>query len=152
MGSQRISLIAQLVKNLPAVQETWGSIPGSGRSPGEGHGSWLQYSCLENPMDRGAWWAAVHGVTRVGHDWVTFTFTFQASSKSFHDLVLNNTLLSGCITVYLFTYWRTSWLLPSLGSYEKSCYKHLYMGICVDISFQLLWKNTEGGGDCWLVL
>ena len=41
-----------------------GSIPGSGRSPGEGHGNPLQYSCLENPMDRGAWWAVVHGVTK----------------------------------------------------------------------------------------
>ena len=39
-----------------------GSIPGSGRSPGAGHGNPLQYSCLENPMDRGAWWATVHGV------------------------------------------------------------------------------------------
>ena len=39
-----------------------GSIPGSGRSPGEGNGTPLQYSCLENPMDRGAWWATVHGV------------------------------------------------------------------------------------------
>ena len=39
-----------------------GSIPGSGRSPGEGNGSPLQYSCLENPMDGGAWWATVHGV------------------------------------------------------------------------------------------
>ena len=38
-----------------------GSIPGSGRFPGEGNGSPLQYSCLENPMDRGAWWATVHG-------------------------------------------------------------------------------------------
>ena len=40
-----------------------GSIPGSGRSPGKGNGNPLQYSCLENPMDRGAWWATVHGVT-----------------------------------------------------------------------------------------
>ena len=39
------------------------SIPGSGRSPGEGNGNPLQYSCLENSMDRGAWWATVHGVT-----------------------------------------------------------------------------------------
>ena len=39
-----------------------GSIPGSGRSPGEGNGNPLQYSCLESPMDRGAWWATVHGV------------------------------------------------------------------------------------------
>ena len=40
------------------------SSPGSGRSPGGGHGNPLQYSCLENPMDRGAWWATVHGVTK----------------------------------------------------------------------------------------
>ena len=49
-----------------------GSIPGLGRSPGEGNGKPLQYSCLENPMDRGAWWAIVHqGSQRVGHDWAT---------------------------------------------------------------------------------
>ena len=41
-----------------------GSIPGSGRSPGAGNGNPLQYSCLENPMDRGAWWATVHGVAK----------------------------------------------------------------------------------------
>ena len=46
-----------------------GSIPRSGRSPGEGHGNPLWYPCLENPTDRGAWWATVHGVTRVRHDW-----------------------------------------------------------------------------------
>ena len=57
----------------PACQfrRVWNScsIPGSGRSPGEGNGNPLQYSCLENPMDRGAWWATVCGVTGVGHDW-----------------------------------------------------------------------------------
>ena len=41
-----------------------GSIPGSGRSPGGGHGNPLQYSCLKNPMDRGAWGATVHGVAK----------------------------------------------------------------------------------------
>ena len=45
-----------------------GSIPGSGRSPGEGNGNPLQCSCLENPMDGGAWWATVHRSQRVGHD------------------------------------------------------------------------------------
>ena len=45
-----------------------GSIPGLGRFPGEGNGNPLQYSCLENPMDGGAWWATVHGLQRVGHD------------------------------------------------------------------------------------
>ena len=45
-----------------------GSIPGLGRSPGEGNGNPFQYSCLENPKDGGAWWASVHGSQRVGHD------------------------------------------------------------------------------------
>ena len=45
-----------------------GSIPGSGRSPGGGNGNPLWYSCLENPMDRGAWRATVHRVARDGHD------------------------------------------------------------------------------------
>ena len=49
----------------------WGSIPGPGIAPGEGNGNPLWYSCLENPMDRGAWQATVHGVARVGHVLVT---------------------------------------------------------------------------------
>ena len=60
------SLVAQLVKNLPANAEDTrdaGSILGSGRSPGEGNGYSLQYFCLENSMDRGAWQATVHEVT-----------------------------------------------------------------------------------------
>ena len=48
-----------------------GSILGLGRSPGEGNGNPLQYSCLENPTDRGAWWAAACGVARAGQDIVT---------------------------------------------------------------------------------
>ena len=51
-----------------------GSIPGSGRSPGEGNGNPLQYSCLENPMDGGAWWAAVPGVTKSRTRLSDFTF------------------------------------------------------------------------------
>ena len=56
-----------VVKNKPTDagdERDAGSIPGSGRSPGGGHGNPPQYSCLENPLDRGAWWAAVHGVTK----------------------------------------------------------------------------------------
>ena len=53
-------LVAQIVKNLPAMWETWCSVSGLGRFPGEGNGNPLQYSCLENPMDRGAWQATVH--------------------------------------------------------------------------------------------
>ena len=85
------------VKRLPAVRETGvrsgdrGSIPGLGISPGEGNGNPLQYFCLENPMDRGAWWATVHGVaksrTRLSD------FTFKAVNEviviqSFSELLL----------------------------------------------------------------
>ena len=50
-----------------------GSVPGSGRSPGEGHGHPVQYSCLENPMDRGAWWATVPRVAE-WHDWSDWAY------------------------------------------------------------------------------
>ena len=56
-----------VVKNLPANAgdiRDLGSILGSGRSSGEGNGNPLQYSCLKNPMDRGTWWATVHGVAK----------------------------------------------------------------------------------------
>ena len=56
-----------MVKNLPGkagAPEDVGSLPGSGRSPGGGNGNPLQYSCLENPTDRGAWQAIVHGVRK----------------------------------------------------------------------------------------
>ena len=58
-----------------------GSIPGSGRSSGEGNGSPLQYSCLENPMDGGAWWATVHGVAKSPTRLSDFTFTFRQHIK-----------------------------------------------------------------------
>ena len=65
-----------MIKNLPAsVGEAGdlGLIPGSGRSPGEENDNPLQYSCLENPMDRGAWWATVHGVAKSGARLSNFT-------------------------------------------------------------------------------
>ena len=65
-----VSLVGgSAVKNPPANAEEAGSIPGLRRSPGEGNDNPLQYSCLENLIDRGAWWAIVHGVTkRAGHN------------------------------------------------------------------------------------
>ena len=71
----RTLLIAQSVKNLPAMQETWVRFLGREDSPGEGDGNSLQYSCVKNPMDREAWCTTVHGVARVGQDRVTFTTT-----------------------------------------------------------------------------
>ena len=61
------SPVVLVVKNPPAIAgdiRDAGSIPGLGRFPGEGHGNLLQYSCLENPMGRGAWWATVPGVAK----------------------------------------------------------------------------------------
>ena len=63
----RASQVALLVKNPPAsIRDVrdMDSSPGLGRSPGRGHGNSLQYSCLENPIDQGAWWATLHGVTK----------------------------------------------------------------------------------------
>ena len=57
------SLVAQ-TKESACITGDLGSIPVSGKSHGEGHGNRLQYSCLENSMDRGAWWAMVHGVAK----------------------------------------------------------------------------------------
>ena len=69
------------VKNLPAKAGGMVSIPGSGRSPGEGNGNPLQYSCLENSMDRGAWWATVHRVTK-SQTWLsTHTHTRAGSQR-----------------------------------------------------------------------
>ena len=79
--SPEIIFNMEFVKLLLPITESachagdWGSIPGLGRSPGEGNGNPLQCSCLENPMDRKAWRAAVHGVTRIGHDLTTKTTT-----------------------------------------------------------------------------
>ena len=71
---ERASQVTLVIKNLPAsagdIRDT-GLIPGLGRPPGKGNGNPLQYSCLGNPMDGGAWWATVHGVARVRYDLVT---------------------------------------------------------------------------------
>jgi len=53
-----------VVKNPPANARDMGSVPGLGRSLGEGNGSPLQYSCLGNPIDRGAWWATIYGTAK----------------------------------------------------------------------------------------
>ena len=75
----KITLIYTIPKGVPCDSDSKesacnsgdpGLIPGLERYPGEGNGNPLQYSCLDNPMDRGAWWATVHGVTRVACDLV----------------------------------------------------------------------------------
>ena len=71
------SMVAQTVKATACNAGDLGLIPGSGRSPGEGNGTPLQYSCLENSMGGGAWWAAVHGFAKSRTRLSDFTFTFH---------------------------------------------------------------------------
>ena len=75
-----------VVESPPANAGDSGSIPGLGRCPGGGHGNRLRYSCLENPVDRGAWWATVHGVTksrtRLNESIVTGTVTWKKGKFS----------------------------------------------------------------------
>ena len=74
-----------------------GSIPGSGRSPGEGNGNPLQYSCLENPMDRGAWWATVHGITNV----TTSLMGYLLLNWSFDNFYFLTRFSSAYIVIFL---------------------------------------------------
>ena len=67
-----------MMKNLRANAGDPGLIPGSERSPGEGNGNPLQYSCLENPIDRGAWWATVRGVTELDKTNQPANYLFKA--------------------------------------------------------------------------
>ena len=72
--------MALVVKNLPATEgdvRDMGLIPGSGRFPGRGHGNPIQYSCLENPMDRGAWRATVRSIAELDMTKSTYTHTHK---------------------------------------------------------------------------
>ena len=88
-------LVAQMVKNLPAMPGDLGLIPGSGRYPGEGNGNPnpLPYSCLENPLDRGTWWVTVHGVTK---SW-TWLKRLSISTMAHWFIIYNNRLAYLCI-------------------------------------------------------
>ena len=81
------SQVAWVVKNSPSSARGSGLIPGSGRSPGEGNNNPLHYSCLENSMNRGAWWVVVHGVaksrTRLS-EWYDYTDAILAVCPFMH--------------------------------------------------------------------
>ena len=115
-----------------------GWIPGSGISPGEGNGNPLQYSNLENPMDGGAWWATVHGVARVGHDWVTslhfihyihiYKLTSTNIEYSLHSQLFSRTRAQGhsSCQYFLYDFWclftfQNSWWWNLLSSGHRVC-------------------------------
>ena len=93
-----------------------GSITGSGSSPGEGNGNPLQYSCLENPTDRGAWQAIVHWLTRVVHDLDLFSLL--------------------CLVFFFFFFHMNSWLFEKQHTVHSKCFNHLALNLspsyCLD--------------------
>ena len=121
-GSPQGTLV---VKNLPANagdKRHAGSIPGSGRSPGEGNGYPLQYSCLENSIDRGAWWATGHAATKSQTGLRTSTF-LGSGAKSSVDVAhgLNCPTLCGIfpdegLNPYPLYWQADSYPLPHQGS------------------------------------
>ena len=82
--TMRFILCHLKVKNPPANAKDTSSIPGSGKSPGKGNGNPLQYACLENSMDRRAWWAAVHEVAK---SWTQLSTHSLTSVSGYQDSV-----------------------------------------------------------------
>ena len=82
------------------------AVPGSGSSPGEGNGNPLHYSCLENPMDGGAWWATVNGVTNSRTQLSDFTFTSMENINHIGKMTVNKkiytTVLGSAIIIKVF--------------------------------------------------
>ena len=89
------------------------SIPGLGRSPGEGNGNPLQYSCLENPMHRGPWWATVHAVAKRQKwlKWLTLSLSFMKGHIIHEAQMTGNQLVSGSAKQFI-KYSLTTWVLP----------------------------------------
>ena len=121
------------------------SIPGSGRSHGEGNGNPLQSSCLENPMDRGAWWTTVHGLQRVGHDWATSPSPRIIWASLVAQLVKNppamwetwvrslgweDLLEKGKATHSSILAWRIPWAIQSMGLQRV---KHDWLSLSVSL-------------------
>ena len=129
-----------------------GSIPGSGRSPGEGNGTPLQCSCLENPMDEGAWWAAVHGVAKSRTRLSDFTFTFTSIEvvspflprpESYLTLAMS-LCLAGLVTVQQ---WHES-VLPWLrASVSWECPRPLSRPYCLGWIDRLGYHSSVA--ECW---
>ena len=111
-----------------------GWIPRLGRPPGEGNGYPLQKSCLENPMDRGAWRATVHGLQRVGHDWASNIFTFSNPAnwkfltlwhcRTIHSLSLKKSHEFQSVYIYKPCHWKV-FLLVSF--HKREDIKFLYL-------------------------
>jgi len=157
----RASQVALVAKNLPAnAGDIRGMdlIPGSGRSPGIGHGNPLQYSCLENPMDRGAWWVTVHGVakslTQTEVTWCTHTPRFLKKLKIewsydpatlllgtyLEKIIIWKDTFTAMFTAALFTIANT-WKQPKWPPIQEWIKKMWYIHIQWNVT--QTWKQNE---------
>ena len=87
---KKYRILIRILQDLPGGSDNNAGVPGSGRSPGEGNGNPLQYSCLENPIDGGTWWATVHGITKS---------QTQLSDFHFISLIKNGERVTRCFFV-----------------------------------------------------
>ena len=94
-----------MIKNLSANAGDVGSIPGPRRAPGKGNGNQLQHHCLGNPMDRGAWWATVHGVTKSWTQNKNQSLIVKKKKKSAYKF--GNCLPCIVIPAVFLTFWKT---------------------------------------------
>ena len=124
--TERTSLVAQMVKASAYNAGDLGFIPGLGRWPGEGNGSPLQYSCLENPTDRGDWQATVHGVIKSRTRLNDFTFTFihrkgliSLTWDIWFSLIINN-LLMFWLPALCCKNSQTSWLFKAVPQWSET--------------------------------
>ena len=158
------SLGGSVVKNPPANAGDLGSFPGSGRYTGGGNGNPLQYSCLENPMNRGAWRATVRGVLRVRHDLATqhMFYLYKVSSKFISSLLIFSQCSLLISTRHLFKisyyyFFSTFWLfqeffnnifeiiflrghnselfLSFCSGFYLSFYSSTYLSICLPVNY-----------------
>ena len=117
-GCIRVSQVALVVKNLHAnagdIRDT-GSVPGPGRAPEGGHGNPLQFSCLENPIDRGSWWAAVHRVAK-SQTWL--------KQGSVHARAHTHTIIHWEILAKVF---KMDWFRPLKNLLMQSQWRHKWL-------------------------
>ena len=135
-----------VVKNLPTNSRDTDSIPGSGRFPGEGNGNPLQYSCLENPMDRGAWWSTVHGVAKSpwGHKSKLFRLPGWVWSLGYPGLIYLSMSLS-------ISFWRETgscalgiaFCLDSSGTRRTFSLTNSWIGCCLAYTLASLIVNSR---------
>ena len=145
-----------VIKNLPANAGDTGdesSIPGLGRSPGGGHGHPLQYSCLEDPTDRGAWWATVHRVTKSRTQLKQLSIEQDSTAhpfmdKSYYMSSLRDIKFYQFCAFYLFGPCFSLWWELSLGSWVWEEEPQLFLPL--RLTTQMLYDgHIQFCSPCW---